>query len=80
MDFTNKQLDIMHEYVRNMDGYDIIALKGQIAKALAFKGKSQEEIYKVFEQVGNDCKKAREVLTKIKQELHPLSNQVLDFY
>ena len=63
-----------------MDGYNIIALKGQISKYMTMKGKTKEEIFEVFGEIGSSCAKAQEVLATLKKNSHPLTKQVVDLY
>jgi len=64
LDITDKQLDIMHEYVKNMDAYNLIALKGQLMKKLKNEGKSKKEIFNVIELCGNSLTEVKKRLDK----------------
>ena len=60
--FTNKQIAEMREYVKHMDQYNLIALKGQLMKKRTAEGKTTNEIFKEFIILGNENSKYRKIL------------------
>ena len=60
--FTNRQIDEMHEYVKHIDQYNLIALKGQLMTKRLVEGKTKNEIFEEFIKLEDDNSKYRKVL------------------
>jgi len=65
--FTDKELDVMREFLKNEEQYTLIVLKGKVFKQLQSQGKSREFVLNLFEQmlkepIKDQIKKLQEVL------------------
>ncbi len=62
MKYSNKELEMMREFLKHEDQYALICLKGQLIHKRRNEGKTKEKIFKEFEELGNDLNKYREIL------------------